>query len=401
MTEELLIRDFKGVWIPSEVWLDDELKKMEMLLYVEIDSLSSDKRGCYASNQHFAKFLGISTSRVSQLIKKLVEKKYITFKLFYKKGTKRVSKREIHPIKRYSVTNKNDQITLDNAGEVRYFKGIWIPKKLWFDANLTKIEMLLFVEIDSLTNNSVGCYASNQRFAKFMRMTSSRASQLITNLKEKKYIDIKLIHYPDNPKRVLKREITVVNKLSTPLNKFDDPTKYINPTYLENCKGREPGSENQLSINNTVGQPDCVIPYQEIINYLNSKTSKQFKSTTPSTRNFIDQRWTDGFRFDDFKKVIDNKLVDWLNDPTRNIYLRPQTLFGTKFESYLNEKTDIPVAKRTCRQPTVEVGTDWSAPEHQARIFTKDEERANQEWVKKALAEMRSKNSDGDEIKND
>lgn len=393
MAEELLIRDFKGVWIPSEVWLDEDLKKMEMLLYVEIDSLSSDKKGCYASNQHFAKFLGISTSRVSQLIKKLVEKKYITFQLFYKKGTKRVVRREIHPIKRYSMTNKNSEIVLDNAGETRYFKGIWIPKDLWFDDQLTKMEMLLYVEIDSLSNNVVGCYASNQHFAKFMRISSPRASQLITKLVDKNYIKIKLFYHPDNPKQVIKREILVVNKLSTPLNEFDDPTKYINQTYLENCKGREPGLENQLSIN-TVGQPDGVIPYQEIIEYLNSKTNKQFKSTTPSSRKYINQRWSDGFRLDDFKRVIDNKVVNWLNDPVRNIYLRPQTLFGSNFESYLNENNDIPMSKRTGRQPLFETETDWNAPENQARVFTSDEMEKNQARLRDVLKKIRTSKRD-------
>jgi len=177
----------------------------------------------------------------------------------------------------------------------------------------------------------------------------------------------------------------VVNKLSTPLNKFDDPTKYINPTYLENCKGREPSLENHLSIN-TVGEPDGVIPYQEIINYLNSKANKKFRVTTPCTRKYINQRWNDGFRLDDFKKVIDIKLVNWLNDPTRNIYLRPQTLFGPKFESYLNERNDIPADKRTGRQPIVEQATDWSAPEHQANALSE----AEQIELNNKLAKMRA-----------
>jgi hypothetical protein len=42
-------RDFKGVWIPKDVWLDHNLTWMEKLLLVEIDSLDAEK-GCFASN---------------------------------------------------------------------------------------------------------------------------------------------------------------------------------------------------------------------------------------------------------------------------------------------------------------------------------------------------------------
>ena len=40
---------------------------------------------------------------------------------------------------------------------------------------------------------------------------------------------------------------------------------------------------------------------------------------------------------DDFKRVIDTKVKQWLNDDNMRKYLRPETLFGTKFEAYLNE----------------------------------------------------------------
>ena len=45
----------------------------------------------------------------------------------------------------------------------------------------------------------------------------------------------------------------------------------------------------------------------------------------------------EGFTVDDFKKVIDNKSAEWGKDSKMSKYLRPETLFGTKFESYLNQ----------------------------------------------------------------
>lgn len=83
------------------------------------------------------------------------------------------------------------------------------------------------------------------------------------------------------------------------------------------------------------------IPYVEIINYLNSATNKNYRSSTNKTKKLIKARWNEGFRLDDFKKVIDNKTAEWLNNEKMQQYLRPDTLFGTKFEGYLNQKQAI------------------------------------------------------------
>ncbi|MFU1715652.1 phage replisome organizer N-terminal domain-containing protein [Bacillus amyloliquefaciens] len=80
------------------------------------------------------------------------------------------------------------------------------------------------------------------------------------------------------------------------------------------------------------------IPYKLIIDLLNKVAGKRFRSTTPKTKKDIKARWNEGFRFEDFKHVILVKTEEWLNDPAMNRYLRPETLFGTKFESYLNQK---------------------------------------------------------------
>lgn len=80
------------------------------------------------------------------------------------------------------------------------------------------------------------------------------------------------------------------------------------------------------------------IPYSEIVEYLNEKTNSQFRSTTKKTQTVIKARYNEGYVIDDFKKVIDVKTADWLNNSKMNMYLRPETLFGTRFEGYLNQK---------------------------------------------------------------
>jgi uncharacterized phage protein (TIGR02220 family) len=76
--------------------------------------------------------------------------------------------------------------------------------------------------------------------------------------------------------------------------------------------------------------------YEEIINYLNQATGKNYKTTSIINRKFITQRLNDGFVIDDFRQVITVKSTNWLNSKMEQ-FLRPETLFSNKFESYLNE----------------------------------------------------------------
>lgn len=75
----------------------------------------------------------------------------------------------------------------------------------------------------------------------------------------------------------------------------------------------------------------------EIIKYLNQKIGTNYKCTTKKTQTLIRARINEGFIEEDFKKVIDNKCEEWLGTEWEK-FLRPETLFGTKFESYLNTK---------------------------------------------------------------
>ena len=78
--------------------------------------------------------------------------------------------------------------------------------------------------------------------------------------------------------------------------------------------------------------------YISVISYLNEKAGTKFKPTTAKTKRTIHARLAEGFTIEDFKTVIDKKCADWISDAKMSKYLRPETLFGTKFESYLNEK---------------------------------------------------------------
>lgn len=97
--------------------------------------------------------------------------------------------------------------------------------------------------------------------------------------------------------------------------------------------------DKEKDINTLSGKPDSPsLPYQEIIEYLNNAAGTKYKHSTKKTQSLIKARFNEGFTLDDFKRVIDNKIATWLKDPNMVKYLRPETLFGTKFEGYLNEK---------------------------------------------------------------
>lgn len=80
--------------------------------------------------------------------------------------------------------------------------------------------------------------------------------------------------------------------------------------------------------------------YTRVIDYLNNKSNKRFKSNTKKTKTVINARLDEGFVEEDFYKVIDIKCSQWLNSEMEK-FIRPETLFSSKFEGYLNEKSIV------------------------------------------------------------
>ena len=77
--------------------------------------------------------------------------------------------------------------------------------------------------------------------------------------------------------------------------------------------------------------------YSDAVEYLNSKAGTKYKSTSKNTTRHIQARLNEGYTLEDFKTVIDKKCSEWLNTDMEK-YLCPETLFGSKFEKYLNQK---------------------------------------------------------------
>lgn len=135
--------------------------------------------------------------------------------------------------------------------------------------------------------------------------------------------------YLDEKKQLLVEENGAYTKCIQDVSSLDTQVR------LGKSKDRLGKSNNTMS-----DKSDDVIPYSEIIYYLNEKTGRSFR-TTEAHKRFIKARWNEDYKLDDFKKVVDNKVADWtgktINGQPAEKYLQPSTLFGTKFDNYLNQ----------------------------------------------------------------
>ena len=226
----------------------------------------------------------------------------------------------------------------------RQFKGIWIPKEIWLNKELTMQEKMILVEIDSYDNGEIGCYASNKHFVSNFGINSSRISQIIQSLQRKNYITI---NYEYNGKEIVKRYLHINRPPYPPKEGMLKNNIGMLKNEMGVCQFDKGGyvkklKDNNTNINNTninnIYSPAKAeqIPYEEIIDYLNLKIDAHYKSTTQKTKDSIKARFNEGFTLDDFKKVIDKMTMEWKDSNKMKVYLRPETLFGTKFESYLN-----------------------------------------------------------------
>lgn len=109
-------------------------------------------------------------------------------------------------------------------------------------------------------------------------------------------------------------------------------------TNMDAAQFQTPEPQPLLNEPQTPAQPKEPDPVEEVVDHLNSSAGTHYKATTANTRKLIKARLKEGFTVDEIKLVIDKKCTEWGNNPKMMEYLRPETLFGNKFEGYLNAK---------------------------------------------------------------
>ena len=162
------------------------------------------------------------------------------------------------------------------------------------------------------------CYISSSTISKCTGIQLTKTKRLLKTLEEERFISY--IHKSKSKYTSSIIYADFIAKNSQKSEPVDEPVD-------------EPVSE-PLSINISRNISNI---YSRVITQLNKKANKKFKATTKKTVACINARLNEGFLEDDFYKVIEIKSKTWLHDPEMNRYLRPETLFGNKFESYLNE----------------------------------------------------------------
>lgn len=118
--------------------------------------------------------------------------------------------------------------------------------------------------------------------------------------------------YPDFPEKLPKTA------------QFTDPQKTVNG--------------KPVNGNPSLQKKETKETYKTIVGYLNEKIKTRYKWQSSKTQSLISSRLKEGFIVEDFRAVIDKKVAEWQTTDMAK-FLRPETLFGTKFESYLNQKS--------------------------------------------------------------
>lgn len=229
-----------------------------------------------------------------------------------------------------------------------------IPAIVRYDNRLPIGARLLYGEITALSNKDGHCWASNKYFVDVYQIDKATVKRWLTALDDAGYIS-RSVEYAANGKTIIKRSIKPLVDLVPAVESVGDPRRTDAPTPRGTdapTPRRKNAPENSTSINNLVKQA---------VEYLNSKTGKHFNPKAAGTAKPIRARSREGYELDDFKRVIDVKTEGWLNDPKMSKYLRPATLFGSKFDTYLNEqplKSPKPEPKKPDRAESIRFAVD-------------------------------------------
>lgn len=189
----------------------------------------------------------------------------------------------------------------------RDFKGVWIPKEVWLDLNLTWMEKLLLVEIDSLDNEK-GCFASNKYFAEFFQLSPSRISELVSQLVSKGYITTFLLY---DGKQVKQRILTP----TIPIRKREQGIRKTEEGYSEMAK------DNNTMINNTLINKQLNISFDTFWNLYDKKVGSKKK---------LESKWA---------KLTDEQRELAIDHTKRYIKSQPDKIYRKNPETYLNNES--------------------------------------------------------------
>ena len=230
------------------------------------------------------------------------------------------------------------------------FKGakafLMIPVGIARDQDLldNSKSILLMGEILSMLNVTGEFFMSNAELAKRLKTTPRTIKRYLILLENKGLIKRTNVYADKEKKVVVGRKITAGDTLGTYMSLGwgqarheggdTDVTRVVTPTSPKYNNIKE--QNNRTTNKDSPADAEHHIPYEEIIDYLNKKAGTHYKATTTGTKKLIKARWNEGYTLQDFKTVINNKAFEWQASPKMWRYMRPATLFSSKFDDYLN-----------------------------------------------------------------
>lgn len=272
-------KEFKGVWIPADIFLIEGLTLQEKLLIITIIGLDNGE-GCFAGNDYLAKFIQVSKSTCSNFISKLKDKGII------------YEPKEFDGRKRY----------------------IAIDKKLLYSLPLINTEAAFEKQLSSLSNII-------KQPLKIAKADSEILEGSHTNIK----------------KQPLKNSdhINIDNNID-----INIPTNIINK---ENAELENSTPKPEKKKKEKVEDCEYYFEFHQVISYLSNKTGATYRipESLPKFLKYqpyilIKTLFKENYNYEQINKVINDKCDEWLNDPKMCVYLKPDTLFRkSNFEKYL------------------------------------------------------------------
>lgn len=172
-------------------------------------------------------------------------------------------------------------------------------------------------------------YSTIENVKESTTLSDKRQRSALNTLKDAGIVDVKLAGLP------AKRYIKINEKqLAAFLLNSDCANGETSSANLEELETPKRQGNNNNSNNNKNNNKEL---YIAVLDYLNEKAGTNYRASSKATQQHIKARLAEGFKLDDFHTVIDKKCAEWLGTDFEK-YLRPSTLFGSKFENYLNGK---------------------------------------------------------------
>lgn len=211
----------------------------------------------------------------------------------------------------------------------RDFKGIWIPKNVWFDDKLSALDKMILAEIDSLDCGDKHCRASNEYIAKFCQCSESQVTKSITLLKSLNYIE--QVSF-DGRTRILR---SLIN-FTTQTNKiYEADSQILGPDNISICKH----IDNKINDNNIISSKEeiCVSNNKKCLLDLKTQQPKPKKEKIDKSKILADN-----VKKSLYKKISNIKIIDLLSKWIDELYDKGKGISSNALDIALEQLDKVP-----------------------------------------------------------